>query len=59
MNKHKIEYYKIYAVKYYLNNDSGNGYKKTCKIFDYKKSTLQDWIKRYETFKNLTRIKTE
>lgn len=53
MNKHKIEYYKIYAVKYYLNNNSGNGYKKTCKIFDYNKSTLQDWIKRYETFKIL------
>ena len=31
------------------------GYKKTCKIFDCKKSTLRDWIKRYKTSKNLTR----
>jgi transposase len=55
MTKHKTEDYKISAVKYYLNNDKGDGYKKTCKIFDCKKSTLRDWIKRYNTFKNLTR----
>ena len=36
MTKHKTEDYKISAVKYYLNNDRGDGYKKTCKIFDYK-----------------------
>ena len=36
MPKHKTEDYKISAVKYYLNNDRGDGYKKTCKIFDYK-----------------------
>jgi hypothetical protein len=35
MNKHKTEDYKISAVKYYLNNDKGDGYKKTCKIFDF------------------------
>ena len=58
MTKHKREDYKISAVKYYLNNDKGDGYKKTCKIFDCKKSTLRDWIKRYNTSKNLTR-KTE
>ena len=29
MTKHKTEDYKISAVKYYLNNDKGNGYKKT------------------------------
>ena len=46
MTKHKTEDYKISAVKYYLNNDKGDGYKKTCKIFDCKKSTLRDWIKR-------------
>ena len=45
MTKHKTEDYKISAVKYYLNNDKGDGYKKTCKIFDCKKSTLRDWIK--------------
>ena len=33
MNKHKTEDYKIYDVKYYLNNDKGDGYKKT-KWFD-------------------------
>ena len=55
MTKHKTEDYKISAVKYYLNNDKGDGYKKTCKIFDCKKSTLRDWIKRYNISKNLTR----
>jgi len=55
MTKHKTEDYKISAVKYYLNNDNGDGYKKTCKIFDCKKSILRDWIKRYKTSKNLTR----
>jgi len=55
MTKHKTEDYKISAIKYYLNNDKGDGYKKTCKIFDCKKSTLRDWIKRYNTSKNLTR----
>ncbi len=39
MTKHKREDYKISAVKYYLNN--GDGYKKTCKIFDCKKSILR------------------
>jgi transposase len=55
MTKHKREDYKISTVKYYLNNDKGDGYKKTCKIFDCKKSTLRDWIKKYKTSKNLTR----
>jgi len=36
MTKHKTEDYNISAVKYYLNNDKGDGYKKTCKIFDCK-----------------------
>ena len=57
MTKHKTEDYKISAVKYYLNNDKGDGYKKTCKIFDCKKSTLRDWIKIYNISKNLTRKK--
>ena len=55
MTKHKTEDYKFSAVKYYLNNEKGDGYKKTCKIFDCKKSTLRDWIKRYNISKNLTR----
>lgn len=32
-----------------------DGYKKICKIFDCKKYTLRDWIKRYNSSKNLTR----
>jgi transposase len=56
MTKHKTEDYKNSAVKYYLNNDKGDGYKRTCKIFDCKKSTFRDWVKRYKTSKNLTRI---
>ena len=30
--------------------------RKKCKIFDCKKSTLQRWIQRYKTSKNITRI---
>jgi len=55
MNTHKTEDYKNSAVKYYLNNDKGDGYKRTCKIFDCKKSTFRDWVKRYKISKNLTR----
>jgi transposase len=50
---HKSEDYKISAVKYYLKNK--DNIRKTCKIFDCKKSTLQRWIKRYKTSKNITR----
>ena len=32
MTKHKTEDYKISAVKYYLNNDRGDGYKKIIKL---------------------------
>jgi len=51
--KHKSEDYKISAVKYYLKNK--DNIRKTCKIFDCKKSTLQRWIQRYKTSKNITR----
>ena len=44
---HKSEDYKISAVKYYLKNK--DNIRKTCKIFDCKKSTLQRWIQRYKT----------
>jgi transposase len=50
---HKSEDYKISAVKYYLKNK--DNIRKTCKIFDCKKSTLQRWIHRYKTSKNITR----
>ena len=41
MTKHKTDDYKNSAVKYYLNNENGDGYNKTCKIFGCKKSTLR------------------
>ena len=50
---HKSEDYKISAVKYCLKNK--DNIRKTCKIFDCKKSTLQRWIQRYNSTKNLTR----
>ena len=37
---HKSEDYKISAVKYYLNNK--DNIRKTCKIFDCKKSNILD-----------------
>ena len=40
MTKHKTEDYKNSAVKYYLNNDKGDGYKRTCKIFDCEKDVV-------------------
>lgn len=52
---HKSEDYKISAVKYYLKNK--DNIRKTYKIFDCKKSTLQRWIQRYKTSKNITRLK--
>ena len=55
MTTHKTEECKKSAVKYYLNNDKGDGYKRTCKIFACKKSILRDSIKRYKASKNLTR----
>jgi len=59
MTKHKTEDYKISAVKYYLNNDRGDGYKKTCKIFDCKKSTLRDWIKKDTIVLKISQEKTK
>ena len=32
--RQKTEDYKISAVKYYLNNDRGDGYNKTCYLFN-------------------------
>ena len=50
---HKSEDYKISAVKYYLKNK--DNIRKTCKIFDCSKSSLQRWIQTYNTSKNITR----
>lgn len=55
MTKHKTIDYKTSAVQYYLNNQNGDGYNKTCNIFGCKKSTLRDWIKRYKSTRTLTR----
>lgn len=43
---HKSIDYKMSAVKYYLNNN--DDIRKTCKIFDCKKSSLYRWVKRYK-----------
>jgi len=51
--KQKTEDYKLSAVRYYTNND--DGYDKTCKIFDCKKSSLKRWIHQYKTRKSLIR----
>jgi transposase-like protein/transposase len=51
--KHKSDDYKISAVKYYLKNK--DNIRKTCKIFECSKSSLQRWIDRYKTTKNITR----
>ena len=40
MTTHKTDDYKNSAVKCHLNDIKGDGYKKTCKIFDCKKSTI-------------------
>lgn len=52
MTKHKTEDYKNSAVNYYFNNENGDGYKITCKIFDCKKSTLRVWIKNTKNIEN-------
>ena len=54
---HKSIDYKMSAVKYYLNNN--DDIRKTCKIFDCKKSYLHRWVKRYKKTKNLTRKNRE
>ena len=51
--KHKSDDYKISAVKYYLKNK--DNIRKTCKIFDCSKISLQRCIDRYKTTKNITR----
>ena len=51
--KHKSDDYKISAVKYYLKNK--DNIRKPCKIFDCSKTSLQRWIDRYKTTKNVTR----
>ena len=51
--KDKSDDYKISAVKYYLKNK--DNIRKTCKIFDCSKSSLERWIQIYNTSKNITR----
>ena len=51
--KHHTEDYKKSAVKYYVRQNEN--IRNTCKIFDCKKSSLQRWITRYKTQKNIHR----
>ena len=50
---HKTEDFKLSAVNFYLKNK--DKLRKTCKIFGCTKSSLQRWVQRYKTQKNLTR----
>ena len=50
---HHTEDYKKSAVKYYVRQNEN--IRNTCKIFDCKKSSLQRWITRYKTQKNIHR----
>ena len=50
---HKSNDYKISAIKYYLKHN--DNIRKTCKIFDCKKSSLHRWINQYKQTKNVTR----
>ena len=51
---HKTPDYKTSVVQYYLKNNQSM--KKVCKVFDCKKSTLNDWVHKYKNnHKNLTR----
>ena len=51
--KHKGIDYKTSAVQYYLNNNESMD--KVCKIFNCKKSTLKEWVHKYNSTKSLTR----
>jgi transposase-like protein len=55
--KHKTEDFKISAVKYYLKKD--DKLRQTCEIFGCTKSSLQRWVKRYKTQKNINRKNRE
>ena len=50
---HKTEDFKLSAVTFYLKNK--DKLRKPCKIFGCTKSSLQRWVQRYKTQKNLTR----
>ena len=56
MVQHHTADYKISAVKYYKLHES---VRKTCKIFQCKKSSLQRWVKRYDETGNVQRINAE
>lgn len=56
MKKHKCEDYKIITVKYYLKHKN---LRKTCKIFECAKSSLQRWVKIYKKKNSIKRKKTK
>ena len=51
--KHKSDDYKRSAVSYYLKHS--DDIRRTCKIFDCSKSSLQRWVNKYKTAKQITR----
>jgi hypothetical protein len=53
MTKHKTEDYKNSAVKYYLNNENGDGYKRTCKILIVKNLQYEIGLKDTKKLKIL------
>ena len=53
MPSHKIEDYKITAVKFHLENESS--FVNTCKIFKCSERSLKRWIEKYKTQHNITR----
>ena len=55
MAKHHSLDYKLSAINYYIKH---NSYRKTCKIFQCSKSSLQRWKKQYNINKTLPRKKT-
>lgn len=54
MTKHKIEDYKLSAVKYFLENKDTK--ENTCKIFKCSVRSLLRWTKRYKEEKKLNDI---
>jgi len=57
MTKHKSEDYKLYAVKYFLENKDTR--ENTCRIFKCSVRSLLRWTKRYEEENEIKRHNRE
>jgi hypothetical protein len=55
MTKHKTEDYKNSAVKYYLTNEKGDGYKRTCKIL---REEIENHMGRHLDYKQVKQLTT-